>query len=132
MKTTLGASVALLLAAAVSAQPAHAQRAPQGSYLFSCRNVGMDGDKLIADCRSPDGGWHRTALDIDRCAGDIANLGGRLSCNRGQREGYGSSARGEWRQGYNSSRDEEWRDAQRARCWHILDPYERERCWWGR
>jgi hypothetical protein len=132
MKTTLGAFVALLLAAAFCAQPAHAQRAPQGSYLNSCRNVAMDGDRLIADCRNPDGGWHRTALDIDRCAGDIANLGGRLSCNRGQHEGYGSSARADWREGYGSGRTEEWRDAQRARCWHILDPYERDRCWWGR
>jgi len=127
MKTTLGASVALLLAATVCAQPAHAQRAPQGSYLNSCRNVGMDGDRLIADCRTPDGGWHRTALDTDRCAGDIANLGGRLSCNRGQREGYGPSARDNWR-----NENEEWRDAQRAHCWYILEPYERERCWWGR
>ena len=120
MKTTIGASVAFLLAAAICAQPAHAQRAPQGSYLNSCRNVGMDRDRLIADCRSPDGSWHRTALDIDRCAGDIANIHGQLNCNRGAREGYGSN------------RNEEWRDAQRARCWHILDPYERDRCWYGR
>jgi hypothetical protein len=128
MKTILGASVALLLTAVVCAQPAHTQPAPQGSYLNSCRNVGMDGDRLIADCRSPDGGWHRTALDTGRCAGDIANIRGRLDCNRGPREGYGSSARGD----YGPSRTEEWRDAQRARCWHILDPYERDRCWWGR
>jgi hypothetical protein len=47
MKTTLGASVALLLAAVICAQPAHAQRAPQGSYLNSCRNAGMDGDRLL-------------------------------------------------------------------------------------
>jgi hypothetical protein len=132
MKTTIGASVAFLLAAAICAQPAHAQRAPQGSYLNSCRNVGMDRDRLIADCRSSDGSWHRTALDIDRCAGDIANIHGQLNCNRGPREGYGSSARGDSREGYGSNRNEEWRDAQRARCWHILDPYERDRCWYGR
>jgi hypothetical protein len=132
MKIAIGASVALLLAAAFCAQPAYAQRTPQGSYLNSCRNVGMDGGKLIADCRRPDGGWHRTALDIDRCAGDVANIGGRLSCNRDQREGYARSARGNWRDDYGSSRNEEWRDAQRARCWHILDPYERDRCWWRR
>ena len=92
----------------------------------------MDGDRLIADCRRTDGGWHRTALDINRCAGDIANIDGRLSCNLSQREGYGAGARGDWREGYGSSSAEEWRDAQRARCWHMLDPYERERCWWGR
>ena len=132
MKIAIGASVALLLAAAICPQSAHAQRTPPGSYLNSCKNVGMDGDKLIADCRRPDGGWHRTALDIDRCGGDVANIGGRLSCKRDQREGYGPSARGNWRDDYGSSRNEEWRDAQRARCWHILDPYERDRCWWGR
>ena len=132
MKITLAGCAALLLAAAVCAQPAHAQRAPQGSYLNSCRNVGMDGDRLIADCRRPDGSWERTALDTDRCTGDIANIHGRLSCNRSQREGYGPSARRDWREGYGSSSAEESRDAQRARCWHILDPYERDRCWWGR
>src|SRR5215472_5764369 len=132
MKIAIGAPVALLLAAAFCTQSAYAQRMPQGSYLNSCRNVGMDGDNLIADCRRPDGGWHRTVLDIDRCSGDVANIGGRLSCNRGQREGYGPSVRENWRDDHGSLRNEEWRDAQRARCWHIPDPYERERCWWRR
>jgi CVNH domain len=97
---TLDAFVALLLAGVMYVQPAHAQPAPQGSYLNSCTHVGMDRDELIADCRRPDGGWQRTVLDIDRCAGDIANIGGRLSCNRGPREGYGSSAREDRRVGY--------------------------------
>ena len=144
MKIALGASAALMLAATFCVQPAHAQRAPQGSYLNSCSNVGMDGGRLIADCRRPDGGWHRTALDIDRCAGDIANVGGRLSCDRGPRQGYGPGARSDWREGYGSgarpdsregygsnSRDASLWD-QRARCWHILDPSERDRCWWSR
>ena len=133
MKTTLGAFVALLLAGAMYVQPAHAQPAPQGSYLNSCTHVGMDRDKLIADCRRMDGSWQRTVLDVDRCTGDIANLNGRLSCNRGgMQEGYGASGRQDWREGYGSSRRDEFRDEQRARCWHILDPFERERCWWGR
>ena len=132
MKTTLGAFAALLLAGAMYIQPADAQTAPQGSYLNSCRHVGMDRDKLSADCRRADGGWQRTVLDVDRCVGDIANVNGRLSCNRGPREGYGSSGREDWREGYGSSRREELRDEERARCWHIIDPFERERCWWGR
>jgi CVNH domain len=132
MKTTFGASAALLLAGTIYVQPAHAQPAPQGSYLNSCTHVGMDRDKLIADCRRPDGGWQRTVLDVDRCVGDIANINGRLNCDRGPREGYGSSRGPDWGAGYGSSRAEDWRDAQRARCWHILDPVERERCWWGR
>jgi hypothetical protein len=132
MKTTVGAFAALLLAGAMCVQPANAQPAPQGSYLNSCRNVGMDRDKLIADCPGVNGRWQRTVLDIDRCVGDIANINGRLSCERGVREGYGSSRREDWREGYGTSREEAWRDEQRARCWHILDPFERERCRWGR
>src|SRR5262249_51560151 len=97
MKTALGTFAALLLAGAMYVQPAHAQPAPQGSYLNSCNNVGMDGDRLIADCRRPDGGWHRTALDIHRCVGDIANINGQLNCNRGPRGGYATE---DWRQGY--------------------------------
>jgi hypothetical protein len=132
MKTTLGAFAALLLAGAVYVPPAHAQPTPQGSYLNSCTHVDMDRDRLIADCRRPDGGWHRTVLDIRGCVGDIGNINGQLSCNRGSREGYGSNRREDWREGYGSSARDEWRDEQRARCWHIMDPFERERCWWGR
>jgi CVNH domain len=120
MKTALGTFAALLFAGSLCTQPANAQPAPQGSYLNSCTHIGMDRDRLIADCRREDGHWQRTVLDIDRCVGDIANINGHLSCNRGVREGYGSSSedRGLWEH--------------RARCWHIMDPAERERCWWGR
>jgi hypothetical protein len=132
MKTTLGAFAALLLASAVHVPPAHAQPTPQGSYLNSCTHVDMDRDRLIADCRRPDGGWHRTVLDIRGCVGDIGNINGQLRCNHVPGEGYGSSHREDWRGGYGSSAREEWRDEQRARCWQMMDPFERERCWWGR
>ena len=132
MKTALGALAAVLLAGTICTQPAHAQSVPQGSYLDSCTHVGMDRDRLIADCRRADGGWHRTVLDVHRCVGDIGNINGQLSCNRGPGEGYGASRQGNWREGYGSSGRDEWRDEQRARCWHILDPYERDRCWSGR
>jgi hypothetical protein len=118
MKATLGALAAFLLAGAIQVQPAHAQPAPQGSYLNSCTHIGMEGDRLIADCRRMDGSWQRTVLDIDRCTGDIGNLNGHLRCNRGPREGYGSSG---WREDYGS----------RERCSGIVDPGERERCWRG-
>ena len=121
MKATLGALAAVLLAGAVCVQPAHAQRAPQGSYLNSCRHVGMEGDRLVADCRRVDGGWERTVLDIDRCVGDIGNQNGHLTCNRGHREGYGSSGSRAWREGYGPN----------ERCSGVADPYERERCWRG-
>ena len=144
MKTALGTFAAVLLAGTMCTQPAHAQPTPQGSYLNSCTHVGMDGNRLIADCRRPDGGWHRTVLDVNRCVGDIGNINGQLSCNRAPGERYGASPREDWREvygaspnenwreGYGSSRREEWRDEQRARCWQIPDPSERERCWWGR
>jgi hypothetical protein len=122
MKATLGAFTALLLAGAVYIHPAHAQPAPQGSYLDSCRHIGMEGDRLFADCRRMDGGWQRTVLDVDRCVGDIGNQDGRLTCNRGPREGYGSSGPRAWREGYGPS----------ERCSGILDPHERELCWRGR
>jgi hypothetical protein len=131
MKATLGALAAALLAGAFYVQPAHAQLAPQGSYLNTCTNVGMHGDRLIADCRRSDGAWRSTLLDTDGCVGDIANLNGRLSCNRVPNEGYGSSERRAWREGYGSSRPYEWRDEYRTRCSAIYDPYERERCWRG-
>src|SRR5438132_9349371 len=102
MKTVLGAFAAVLLAGTMCTQPAHAQPAPQGSYLNSCTHIGMDGNRLIADCRRMDGGWQRTVLDINRCApGTITNINGRLRCDRAGMEGYGSS-RPEWRYDYGA------------------------------
>jgi CVNH domain len=120
MKTAFGTFAALLVAGALYVPGANAQPAPQGSYLNSCTHVGMDHGKLTADCRRTDGRWQRTVVDVDRCAGDIGNTNGHLTCDREAREGYGSSAEdhGLWEN--------------RARCWHIVNPAERERCWWGR
>jgi hypothetical protein len=132
MKTALGTFAALLVAGALCTQPANAQPAPQGSYLNSCTHIGMDRDKLVAECRRMDGRWQRTVLDIDRCVGDIGNDNGHLTCNRAAREGYGSSRRDEWREGYGASAEDHGLWEHRARCWHIMDPAERERCWWGR
>ena len=63
MKTALGVFAALVLAGATYIQPANAQPAPQGSYLNSCRNVGMDRDKLIADCPGVNGRWQRNRFE---------------------------------------------------------------------
>ena len=132
MKTALGTFAALLFAGALCTHSANAQPAPQGSYLNSCTHIGMDRDKLIADCRRTDGRWQRTVLDIDRCAGDIANINGHLSCNGGAREGYGSSSREGWREGYAPSAEDRGVWEHRAHCWQIIDPVERDHCWWGR
>jgi hypothetical protein len=110
MKTALGTFAALLCAGTLYAHCANAQQAPQGLYLNSCTHVGMDRDRLIADCRRADGRWQRTVLDVDRCVGDIANVNGHLSCKPGAREGYGSSRSEDWRAGDR----EDLSDAQRC------------------
>jgi CVNH domain len=70
--------------------PAQAQRVPGGSYLRSCTNVGVFGNRLVAECRRKDGRWRRTALDLSGCAGGIANINGRLTCSPAG-PGFGSS-----------------------------------------
>jgi hypothetical protein len=81
--TTVLMSVALI--------PVHAQGyAPGGSYLESCTDVRVSGDRIVAECGRVDGTLGRTVLrGFDSCVGDIANINGRLTCSRG--EGYGSS-----------------------------------------
>lgn len=93
---------AAMLISAVAA-PAHAQNVPPGSYLRSCTNVQTQGDRLVADCRRADGSWSRTALDVDRCVGGIANMDGRLTCNGNDRS-QGRS-RDQNRRGYDRAPD---------------------------
>ena len=85
----LGAAIAgAAMLLALGAIPAQAQR---GSYVDSCNNIQTFGDRLVADCRRMDGGWNRTVLhDLGSCVGDIGNMNGQLTCNRGG-QGYGSS-----------------------------------------
>jgi hypothetical protein len=82
------AGAAMVLSLATT--PALAQ-VPGGSYLRTCSDVRMSGDRLVAECQTMDGGWRRTVLrDVDSCVGGIANMNGRLTCNHGE-PGYGSS-----------------------------------------
>ena len=81
-----GAAMLLSLAAI----PAQAQGVPGGSYLQSCTNVRMHGDRLVAECRRADGSWGRTALNVGGCVGGLANTNGELTCAHGE-SGYGSS-----------------------------------------
>lgn len=76
---------------------------PQGSYRDSCRNIHIDGNDLVAECRTRDGDWRRTSLDNYReCRGDISNDDGRLRCQRADedRGGRGSDDRGGYGGGY--------------------------------
>ena len=85
-----GAAIVMSLAAS----PALAQ-VPGGSYLRTCSDARMFGDRLVAECQTMDGGLRRTVLrDVDRCVGGIANMNGRLTCNYGE-PGYGSSLDGD-------------------------------------
>ena len=98
MRMILAALAATLLTGAAMA----AQSVPKGSYLESCRNAAIEGDRLNAECQSDAGKWKTTWLDGYRyCGGDIANEDGLLVC-RGVRlteeeaaGSAGSAARGE-------------------------------------
>ena len=77
------AGAAMMLSFGVS--PAEAQ-APGGSYLRTCTDVRMMGDRVSATCRRTDGTWRRTVLrNVDTCVGGLANANGRLTCGRSER-----------------------------------------------
>ena len=104
-----GAVYGVIAAAAVlvsiGATPAQAQT-PGGSYLQSCTNVRAFGDRVVANCRRPDGSWQRSAIDdVHGCNGGIANMNGQLVCGRGQGPVYGADRRHRDFEGYGSSRD---------------------------
>ncbi len=77
-----------IAALVVSATPAAAQ-IPEGSYQQTCRNVGVSGSTLYADCQNTSGGWQRTELhDFQRCGPNhIENINGQLQCG-GPGSGY--------------------------------------------
>jgi hypothetical protein len=62
--------------------PPEAQRAPAGSYAQSCRNVTVQRRVLSAECRTANGGWNNSTLDLRSCrqGANIANLNGQLTC----------------------------------------------------
>ena len=62
---------------------------PAGDYVQTCRNMRMDGNRLLAECQKRDGGWRRTSLDASSCSSPIANDNGRLVCGQGGGYGYG-------------------------------------------
>jgi hypothetical protein len=149
MKIASGALAAALLAMLAWATPIAAQGLPQGSYLRSCNGVRMEGDTLVARCRTAQGFEQRTALaQVRRCVGDIGNNNGVLQCTlRGGGQNYGQvlgePGRGPGRgppplygQGYGPDRWERCRGLHReaeelrerlAREWNPLD---RQRLEW--
>lgn len=124
MRYVLATVTAFALSTIGLALPAQAQPLPQGSYLQSCRDVGIQGGALIGMCRKMDGEWQRAALaDVTGCAGDIGNMNGQLVCNRGGRTlpAYGAGAP-------PAERRELRQEQHQLRCQGIVDPLARERC----
>jgi hypothetical protein len=81
-------AVAALALAFGTATPALAQ--PGGSYQQTCRNIGVRGSTLHAECQNTGGGWQSTELrDYNRCNGEIQNINGSLQCTGNNRGGYG-------------------------------------------
>ena len=80
----------LLVAMSLVGSAAHAQQAPQGSYVQSCRNIRVVSGTLLAVCRQSNGSWDTVALArVNTCVGDIGNMNGALACNRGPEFGSG-------------------------------------------
>ncbi|MGD9616463.1 MAG: hypothetical protein AB7H90_14840 [Alphaproteobacteria bacterium] len=118
------------------AAPAAAQM-PSGSYLQSCRDGQVRGDRLTALCRTQDGRWNRTSIgNIGQCAGGIANSNGRLVCGRqgggfnmGSDDGRDRRGRDDDRRAGRDRRDDDrrgdrdWRDRDRRadRDWRDQD-----------
>jgi hypothetical protein len=118
----------LLLGGICAASPSVAQNLPRGSYLGSCSGAHIEGDTLIAHCRTVNGFEERSALsDVNRCAGDIANDNGALRCTYGRGPVAGAPPPGVVRASERCDglrRDEhELRD----RVEHTWDPIERAR-----
>jgi len=55
---------------------------PPGSYARTCRNELVSQGRLVAECRSRDGHYRKTELDVGGCKGDISNQDGVLACPR--------------------------------------------------
>lgn len=56
---------------------------PSGTYTETCRNIRVEGDRLMAECQERDGDWRQTSLDdFQRCPSAPANDNGRLVCGR--------------------------------------------------
>jgi hypothetical protein len=135
--SVLGAIAAVAMLSPLAAVSAAAQ-IPGGSYLQSCHDVQVRGDRMTATCRTGDGDWNQTSLNnIGQCAGGLANNNGRLACgthgggfNMGSDSGRDRRDEGRQadrdrrdddrrsdgrrserdRRDYGSTRDRDWRD----------------------
>lgn len=78
---------------------------PGGTYRETCRDIGVRGSTLYANCKDANNQWHETRLDnYQRCRGQIQNLNGRLSCT-GQGGGYYGGDHGNYGAPHNTYRE---------------------------
>ena len=85
------AAVALTFVA-IPGSACMAQSIPSGSYQQTCKNIGVRGEVLAANCQDADGKWEATLLrDFRSCGSDIVNDNGALRCGNtgaGLQSGY--------------------------------------------
>ncbi len=90
--TLLTAATFILLAVlALTAlpSPAQSQDYAPGNWRGTCRNVDRAGSVVNAECRTVDGGWRRTAIDLRTCQGStVSNSDGTLVCDYASAPGY--------------------------------------------
>ena len=55
---------------------------PQGSYIQSCTDISVSGNKLTAICEAKGYTVRTTLKEIDLCVGDISNDNGNLTCQK--------------------------------------------------
>ena len=53
---------------------------PGGSWLETCRPMGQEGPRVIAQCQDAYGNMRQTSADVRGC-GELANRNGRLVCD---------------------------------------------------
>ena len=95
--------IVALLALVFAGTSSSAQQVPGGSYQQTCRNIGVRGNTLYAECQDTDRHWRSTQLrDYNRCRGEIQNLNGNLQCTGG----YGGNGR--WQRDRNHDNDRDW------------------------
>jgi hypothetical protein len=98
-------SLIVALSALVFAGTSGSAQVPGGSYQQTCRNIGVRGNTLYAECQDVDRHWRSTQLrDYNRCRGEIQNLNGNLQCTGG----YGGNGRWERDRNHDNDRDWDW------------------------
>lgn len=111
--SVIAAATAGAVLLGLSAVPAQAQQVIPGSWGMSCREGTIQNGVLRAECRTVDGRWYYSQLELDNCRGGaVANANGYLVCESGYVANYGTGYSGPyfpggtWQQSCNNARIE--------------------------